>query len=243
MLAPSGNTRRRPASVLGLEKTSLLQDGHAGADGLHHRHLVGDDHGGDAQALVDVLNQLQNGPGGGGVQGAGGLVTQQHLGVGGQGPGDGDALLLPAGQLGGVGVGLVGQAHDVQVLQGALLGLRLGHPGDLHGEADVLQAGALHEQVELLEDHADGPPGPAQLGGGQLAQVHGAPVLRLQKPVHEHLALGGPLQQVDAPHQSGLARAGHAHNAEDVPVPDGQADVVQGLKIPVGGGEHLGNMS
>ena len=48
----------------------------------------------------------------------GGLVAQEHLGVGGQGPRDGNPLFLPAGELGRVGVGLVGQAYDFQQLQG-----------------------------------------------------------------------------------------------------------------------------
>ena len=51
-------------------------------------HLVGDDHHGDAQLGVEVLQKLQNGHGGGGVQGGGGLVAEEDLGVVGQGPGN-----------------------------------------------------------------------------------------------------------------------------------------------------------
>ena len=132
-------------------------------------------------------------------------------------------------------------AHGVQQRPGPLPGLGPAHPGDLHGEADVVQAGALHEQVELLEDHADAPPGHPQPGGGQGTQVHRLAAL-VQQAVDEDLAVGGPLQQVDAPDQGGLARAGHAHDAEDVPGGDGEAHVGQGLKVPVGGGKDLGNV-
>ena len=52
-----------------------------------------------------------------GVERAGRFVAQQDLGVAGQGTGDGDALLLAAGELGGIGIRLVGQIHDVQKLQ------------------------------------------------------------------------------------------------------------------------------
>ena len=204
-----------------------------GADLLHHRHLVGDHHHGDAHAPVDVLDEPEDIPGGLGIQGGGGLIAQQDFGVAGQGPGDGDPLLLPAGELGGVGVRLVGQAHDVQQLPGPLLPVRLARPGDLHGEADVFQAGALHEQVELLEDHADGPP-----LGDELLPAHGAQV----RPVDEHLPGGGPLQQVDAPHQGGLARAAHAHNAVHLAVADGEGHVGQGVKLSLGGGKHLGDV-
>ena len=95
--------------------------------------------------------------GGVGVQRTGGLVAEQNFGVRRQCTGNGDALLLAAGQLGRVGVGLVGQAHHLQKLTGAFFGVGLLHPGQLHGEADVLQAAALHQQIELLEDHGDLP--------------------------------------------------------------------------------------
>ena len=88
--------------------------------------------------------------------------------------------------------------------------------GDLHGEADVLQAGPLHQQVKLLEDHADGPAGLAQTGRGEFHQV---------LSVDEDLSLGGPLQQVDAAHQGGFTRAAHADDTKDIPIPNGQVDI------------------
>ena len=39
---------------------TAVQDGHTVADLFHHAHLVGDDHYGDAQLLVDVLDQGQD---------------------------------------------------------------------------------------------------------------------------------------------------------------------------------------
>ena len=191
---------------------------------------MGDDDHGDAQALVDIGDQLQDGAGGVGVQGGGGLVAQEDLGRGGQGTGDGDALLLSAGELGGIGVGLVGEAHQLQQLQRLLPGLLFGHAVDLHGEADIFQTGPLHEQVEALENHADGAPGGAQLLGGE-----GGDVL----PAEEDLAVGGPLQQVHAPHQCALARAGQADDAEDVAGLDGEVDVLQGRHSAFAGAEGL----
>ena len=90
-----------------------------------------------------------------GVQRAGGLIAEQNLGVSCQCAGNGNALLLTAGELGRVGVGLIGQAHHFQQLPGALFGIGLLHARKLHREADVLQAAALHQQIELLEDHGD----------------------------------------------------------------------------------------
>ena len=204
-----------------------------GADLLHHAHLVGDDHHGDAQLAVDVLNQLQDLPGGFGVQGAGGLVAQQHLGIGGQSPGDGNALLLTAGELRGIGLGLVRQPHQLQQLPGLGLGLLPAHPGQLHGEADVLQTGALHQQVEPLEDHGDLPPGRPQLGRG-----HGVQLLA----VDDDPALRGPLQHIDAADQRALACAAHADDAIDIPVGDGQGHVLQGVHPPAGVFKGLADM-
>ena len=212
---------------------SVVQNGHVGTDLLHHGHLVGDDDDGDTQALVDVLDEAQDGAGGGGVQGGGSLVAQQDLGVGGQGAGDGDALLLAAGELGGIGVRLVGKSHHVQKFQRPLFGFGRGDTGDLHGEADVFEAGALHEQIELLEDHADGPAHLQKRPGGQ-----GGHVLA----VDDHMAGGGLLQQVDAPDQRGFAGAAHAHDAEDVPGLDGEAHILQGVKLTLAGGEGFGQV-
>ena len=57
-----------------------------------------------------------------GVQGRGRLVKQQDLGLHGQSPGDGDALLLSAGELAGVVVALVGEASYVRKLVTELSG-------------------------------------------------------------------------------------------------------------------------
>ena len=67
-----------------LHHFAAVQNGHPAADLLHHAHLVGDDHYRSAQLFVDILDQGQDRVGGGGVQGAGSLVAQQHLGVGSQ---------------------------------------------------------------------------------------------------------------------------------------------------------------
>ena len=174
----------------GLGHLAAVQNGHTGADLLDDAHLVGDDDHRDAQGPVQLLQQRQDGGGGGGVQGGGGLIAQKHIRLGGQCPGDGHPLLLSSGKLGGIGVGLVLQPHCLQQLQGTLPGLAGGNALQLQGEAHVLQAGALHQQVEALEDHGDLPPGQPQSLCGEGSQL---------LAVYLHRAGGGGLQQVDAP--------------------------------------------
>ena len=98
-----------------------------------------------------------------GVKGTRRFVAEQHLRVGRQGAGNGNALFLAAGQLGRVGVGLVRQADQLQQFAGAGLCLFLRDLGKLHREHNVAQAGPLHQQVELLEDHRNFAAGGAQV--------------------------------------------------------------------------------
>ena len=87
--------------------------GHAAAGKLHH----------DVQYLVDHLR----------IKRAGRLVEHHRLGVHGERAGDGDALLLAAGELGGRLGGLLGHAHAGEQLHGAGLRLVLLHPQHLDG--------------------------------------------------------------------------------------------------------------
>ena len=194
---------------------------------------MGDDHHGDAQLLVDVLDEGQDGVGRVGVQRTGGLIAEQDFGVGGQRTGNGDALLLAAGELGRVGICLIGQAHHFQQLPGALFGIGLLHARKLHREADVLQAAALHQQIELLEDHGDVAAALTQGCGGQ--GLH-------RGAVDDDTALGGALQQIDAAHQRGFARARHTDDAVDGAIGDGQVDVLQRIHRAVLHLEGLGKV-
>ena len=115
---------------------------------------------------MDVSDELQDGMSGIGVQSAGGLVTQQYLRVGGQSPGNGNALLLAAGELGWVCPGLIRQTHKSQELLGPLPGRSPLHTGQLQREAYISQAGPLHQKVKALKNHGYIPPHLPQSGGG-----------------------------------------------------------------------------
>ena len=118
---------------------------------------MGNDDDRNAKTLIDVPNQLQNRMGRLRIQGAGGLVAEQHLRIGGQGSRNGDTLLLAAGELGRIGIGLIGKPNHIQKLQGTFFCLFLVHPDEFQGEADIFQAGSLHQQVEALENHSHVP--------------------------------------------------------------------------------------
>ena len=188
---------------------------------------MGNDHHSNAQFPVDLLDQLQNSVGGIGVQRAGGFVTKQNLGIGSQRAGNGNTLFLAAGKLCRVCLGLVRQAYQFQQFPGTGLCLVFGYLGQFHREHDIAQAGTLHQQIELLKNHGNIPPGRTQFRGTEILHL---------ATVDNNVALIGTFQHIDAAHQRGFTSARHADDAVDIPVPNGQVDIVEGdHRAPLGG--------
>ena len=185
-------------------------------------HLVGDHQHGDA-GVGQLLHQFQNLAHHFGVEGAGGLVEQDHVRIHGKGTGNGNALLLAAGQALGVDVGLVGQTHTGQQLVGALgngfLVLQLEQAG---GQFQVLLHGQVGEEVEVLEHHAH-----------LLAHSVDVGIVHLH-PFKLDGAGGGNLQAVQAAQKGGLAAAGGSDQADHVAAVDVDINALQ--HVQRGGG-------
>lgn len=116
-----------------------------------------------------------------------------------EGAGDGDALLLAAGQLVGPVPGLVTELDQLQHLVDLLL-----HRGDAaaaQAEGDVLGDVEVREERVRLEDGVDGPFVRGQVGDVPVAEVDGAG--------------GGVLQAGDHAEGGGLAAAGGAEEGEE----------------------------
>ena len=128
-------------------------------------------------------------------------VASSHsstLGAGARGAGDGDALLLAAGELWTDRHGRGLPADQGQQFADPALDLRLAPARELQGKAMLAGTGAGGQQVEVLEDHADLAAG--AWAGSLLAQGDRDPGHR-----RDDLALGGALQQVDATNEGALA--------------------------------------
>ncbi len=82
-----------------LDDASEVHDGHSVAERAHEIEVVGDEQVGDAQAVLQVAQEVDDLHLGRHVQRAERLVERQQLGFGGQGPGDGRPLQLTAGDL------------------------------------------------------------------------------------------------------------------------------------------------
>ena len=184
-------------------------------------HFVGDHQHGDA-GVGQLLHQFQNLAHHFGVKGAGGLVEQDHVRVHGKGTGNGNALLLAAGQALGVDVGLVGQTHTGQQLVGALgdgfLILQLQQGG---GQLQIFLHSQVREQVEVLEHHAH-----------LLAHSVDVGFIHLGALKFD-AAGGGNLQPVQAAQKGGLAAAGGADQADHVAAVDVDINTLQHVQ---GGG-------
>ena len=119
-----------------------------------HIRLVGHDHDGGALA-IEFLHERHQFERGAAVERAGRLVGEQHLGVVHQRAGDGDALLLAAGELGRPVFHPLGESHAGQRLGGLGTALGAGHAGIDHGQLDIAERIEPLQQVELLKHESD----------------------------------------------------------------------------------------
>ncbi len=118
-----------------------------------------------------------------GIQRRGRFVKQHDVRLQRQRPGDRHALLLAAGELSGVLVGMGQQADAVEQRRGLLAGDRLVQQLVIaRGQHHVVEHRAVGEQVEALEDHADAPH-----PGAHLAFVDDSSALKIVLAVENDL--------------------------------------------------------
>src|SRR5438874_52463 len=154
--------------------------------------------------------------------------------------GDGDPLLLSAGEPPGKAHGLVREADLIEALAGALADVRIGSAQHLERVSHVLDHGAVVEQLEVLEDDADVAP---EIGNSCLAET--AEVLSAD----QDLPAGGLLRAEEQAQQGALVENGRIAGVDllDVKeldhghVPASQILIVQGapllLQVSVPGNE------
>ena len=130
-----------------------------------------------------------------------------------EGPGDGDELLLAAGQAGDRPVLKALEGHHFQKLVDLLLDLVPGDAALAQGEGDVFKDVQMGEQGVALEDGVD------------VALVGGDVVDALAQ--EEHVALVRLLEAADDAQDRGLAAAGGTQQGEEFVVVDVQTDVLQ----------------
>ena len=154
---------------------------------------------------------------GGGVEVSRGFVGEQQTGVADECPGDGDALLLAAGQPGRQVVLAARQADGGE--QAACLGpLVVAGAERQHRGGHVVAGGQRGEQMEPLEHETD--PAPVE---GALLVAHRAQVVAVDG---ERAAVGG-VHRAGQVQQGGFARAGSPGERHRLPGLDVQRDLAQ----------------
>ena len=104
----------------------------------NERVVVGGDDDGGAES-VHLLEELHQAFRLGVVEVAGGFVGEEQAGTVDDRPGDGDALLLAAGQFGWAGGGLPGEADPAEHFTDIGADLTLGTTGDAERQRDVVE--------------------------------------------------------------------------------------------------------
>src|SRR5215207_2771325 len=154
--------RKNPVlNLIGVSPLYLVADHAAvleGDDPLAHHvdHLlvVGrNEHGG--ADTVDPVQKLHDAHAGVRIEVSGRLVGDEYGRLRDEGPGDRDALLLPARELVRELVHLPAQAHEVEYLGDLRADGAASLARDLHRVGDVLGRGLVREQLEVLEDAPD----------------------------------------------------------------------------------------
>ena len=184
-----------------------------------------------APAAVQLAQQVHHRLAVLGVEVAGGLVGQQDRRLPADGTGDGDALLLTAGELRGQVLGAVGHADALERGVDALAPLVRLHAAVDERQLDVLEHREVADQVEALEDEADlavADPGP--LRHRQLGHF-----LAVQ-PV---LAVGRRVEQAEDRQQRGLAAARRPGDGDVLALLDLHVDAREGVGLHLVGQEHL----
>ena len=192
---------------------------------------MGDHHDGGA-VFVELPEELEDAVGGFAVQVAGGLVREDDLRAVEQGAGDGDALLLAAGELMRHLMGLCRHAHVLEDFRNAGVdGVAVLQAGGAEDEFQVRFHAAVHQELEILENHA------------QLAAQHryvfcteSAEV----EPADGAFSLGEPVLRRHRPDDGGLARTDFADDVHEVAREDGHVEAVDDGAVSaqdVGAGE------
>jgi hypothetical protein len=183
--------------------------------------VVRDEEDGAASVAGEFLQELDDFAPGLTVERGGRFIGEDQLGSGGEGAGDGDALLLSPRKAAGEVVEPVAEAHALEQVGGAVAGLAGRDLGvELEHQLDVLAGGEELEQVVLLEDEAD------VAAGGEEYVVGGVGEVAAQDGER---AFADDAKSADQGEEGRLAAAGGAGEEHDLAWGDGEGDVKEDL--------------
>ena len=211
-----------------LHNLASVHDGDGVGDLGDERQVVAHEHHGEAELVLQLVQQVDDLLLHRYVKSGGGLVCDDQLRVARQGHGDEHALALAAGELVGIGIqrALRVQADQLEQLLGGTGAATFGQL--LHLRAD--EHGGVERGQGVLVDHGD-------LAAAQLVHLLVGEVEQVLAVVHD---LAGDLgllveQAHDGQAGDGLAAAGLAHKAHGLARTHHEADMVDHVHVAMAG--------
>ena len=201
---------------------AVINDNDPFTDAHNKAHVVFDEEDGHPEPGPDEGDGLHQLGGFGGVHAGGGLVQQEDLGPGGDGPGNLQLALAAVGQVLGLLLHLVFHVKNRKDVPGLAVNLRLllpvfGQTEDppqhrighalVKGHLDIIQNGEVLKKADVLE-------GP---GDARLHHLMGA-FAQHRLPIEVEIALGGLVHPGEKVEDGGLARPVGSDEAHQVPL-------------------------
>lgn len=140
-------------SRLGIGNTSAAAEADDGLGAFGKFKVMGHQHQGSSGGLVQLEKHGDDAFAGLAIQVAGGLVGKEDFRAVDESTREGDTLLLATGELCGIMVEAVAQAHASEEFHSEVL--HLPSTSELFGDHHVLQSGERGDKLEILEDEAD----------------------------------------------------------------------------------------
>jgi hypothetical protein len=129
--------------------------------------IVGDVYESEAEGLLEIAEFRLHFAPQAEVECTEGFVEEDDLRLGGEGAGEGDALLLSPGELSGQTVGVVLHADEGEHVAGAGFAVCTGDALHAEAEGHIFSGSEVREEGIVLEDHVD------RTGVGRLAFQNG----------------------------------------------------------------------
>ena len=196
---------------------AVLERNRAATDTPDHLAVMrGDDHG--RPARVHLAKQIHDFERQVRIEIAGRLVRQHDLRIVDEGAGNGDALLLAAGELFGMSIHPVLQADPFQHLKGLALLCSERQAKHAHDECDVLKHSESRNQAEVLKNESNRSAVGLHLRSAEIAEVAAADLQQ---------TLGWQLLPEQQAKQRGLTRAARPCEKQKFTLVDRQREVAQ----------------
>jgi hypothetical protein len=195
--------------------------------------LVGDGDDGEVVLAMKVAKEIDDLLTGPMIEVASRLVAKKELGGMEKRASNGDALTLPAGELGREIGGAIGEADAIEKMLGARADdIRTGVTDEERGREDVVEDVEVREEMKRLEDEADA----KATKGCEIAIGH------LPKIMTEDgdLALVVTIEAADDREERALARATRTKNGDELALLDRNIEAIERLPRRLADAEDLG---